>query len=209
MAEAKEELIATRTTLLERLKDWKDDSSWQEFFNVYSKLIRGVAIKSGLTNFEAEEVVQETMVAVAKYIPKFKYDRKVGSFKHWLLNMSRWRIRDQFRRRKKLSTELPDDLDLDDETGQLSVLVDEKTLDFDEFWEFEWQKTLFDAAINKVKTSLDSEKFQIFDFLVNKQWPPEKVSKSFGISVNQVYLAKHRITELIKKEVERLKEKQP
>jgi RNA polymerase sigma factor (sigma-70 family) len=206
MVEAKDELIATRTTLLARLKDLGDDSSWQEFFNIYSELIHNVAIKSGLTQAEAKDVVQETMVAVAKHIPSFKYNRKLGSFKHWLLNMSRWRIRDQFRRRKSLTTQLPDDLD--DETGQLSVLVDEKTLDFDEFWESEWQKTMFDAAVNKVKTSLDSEKYQIFDFLINKQWPPEKVSKSFGISVNQVYLAKHRITELIKKEVERLKEEQ-
>src|ERR1700728_3953759 len=105
MVEAKDELIATRTTLLARLKDWGDDSSWQEFFDIYSQLI-----------------------------PLFKNHRKLGSFKHWLLNMSRWRIRDQFRRRKKLSTELPDDMDLDDETGQLSVLVDDKTLDFDAFW---------------------------------------------------------------------------
>jgi RNA polymerase sigma-70 factor (ECF subfamily) len=207
MVEAKDELIATRTTLLARLKDWGDDSSWQEFFDIYSQLIRNVALKSGLTRAEAEDVVQETMVAAAKHIPAFKYDRKLGSFRHWLLNMSRWRISDQFRRRKKLTTQLPDDLA--DETGQSSALVDEKTLDIDEFWETEWQKTLFDAAINKVKTSQDSEKYQIFDFLVNKQWSPEKVSKSFGISVNQVYLAKHRITELIKKEVERLKEKQP
>jgi RNA polymerase sigma factor (sigma-70 family) len=207
MVEAKDELIATRTTLLARLKDWGDDSSWQEFFDIYSQLIRNVALKSGLTRAEAEDVVQETMVAAAKHIPAFKYDRKLGSFRHWLLNMSRWRISDQFRRRKKLTTQLPDDLA--DETGQSSALVDEKTLDIDEFWETEWQKTLFDAAINKVKTSQDSEKYQIFDFLVNKQWSPEKVAKRFGISVNQVYLAKHRITELVKKEVERLKEKQP
>lgn len=207
MVEAKDELIATRTTLLARLKDWGDDSSWQEFFDIYSQLIRNVALKSGLTRAEAEDVVQETMVAAAKHIPAFKYDRKLGSFRHWLLNMSRWRISDQFRRRKKLTTELPDDLA--DETGQLSALVDEKTLDFDEFWESEWQKTVFDAAVSKVKTSLDAEKYQIFDFLVNKQWSPEKVAKRFGISLNQVYLAKHRVTELIKKEVERLKEKQP
>ena len=207
MVEAKDELIATRTTLLARLKDWGDDSSWQEFFDIYSQLIRNVALKSGLTRAEAEDVVQETMVAAAKHIPAFKYDRKLGSFRHWLLNMSRWRISDQFRRRKKLTTQLPDDLA--DETGQSSALVDEKTLDIDEFWESEWQKTLIEAAINKVKTSLDAEKYQIFDFLVNKQWSPEKVSKRFGISVNQVYLAKHRITELVKIEVERLKEKQP
>ncbi len=203
MAVAKDELIATRTTLLERLKDWTDDSSWQEFFNIYSKLIRGVAIKSGLTEAEAEDVVQETMLAVAKYIPEFKYDRKVGSFKHWLLNMSRWRICDQFRRREHQATQLPNSVLA--ETKLQAILVDEKSVSFDDFWENEWQKCVLETAVKKVKTSLDAEKYQIFDFLINKQWPPERVAKSFGISLNQVYLAKHRITELIKKEVERLK----
>jgi RNA polymerase sigma factor (sigma-70 family) len=206
MAEANDELISTRTTLLERLKDWKDDSSWQEFFNIYSKLIRGVAIRSGLTVAEAEDVVQETMFAVVKHIPDFKYDRKVGSFKQWLLNMSRWRICDQFRRRGNLTTQLPSDVA--GETKLLSILVDEKSVDFNEHWEAEWQKCVLDTAIKKVKTGLDTEKYQIFDFLINKQWPSEKVAKSFGISVNQVYVAKHRITELIKKEVERLKNSQ-
>ncbi len=203
MATAKDDLISTRTTLLERLKDWKDDSSWQEFFNIYAKLIRSVALKSGLTEAEAEDVVQETMFAVAKHIPTFKYDRKVGSFKHWLLNMSRWRICDQFRRRQNLPAQLP--ADPNGETQATSALIDENAVNFEEFWESEWQKSVLDAAIRKVKTSMDSEKYQIFDFLINKQWPSERVAKSFGITVNQVYLAKHRITELIKKEVDRLK----
>jgi len=81
-------------------------------------------------------------------------------------------------------------------------------VNFDELWEAEWQKSLLDNAMKKVKTSLDSQKYQIFDFLINKEWPAEKVAESFGISVNQVYLAKHRITLLIKEEVERLKASQ-
>jgi hypothetical protein len=42
---------------------------------------------------------------------------------------------------------------------------------------------------------------------VNKGWPPEKVAATFGISVDQVYLVKHRTTELIKEEVKRLESK--
>jgi DNA-directed RNA polymerase specialized sigma24 family protein len=54
-----------------------------------------------------------------------------------------------------------------------------------------------------VKRKLDPQKYQIFDFYVNKGWPPEKIADLFQISVDQVYLAKHRITELIKTEIER------
>jgi len=40
-----------------------------------------------------------------------------------------------------------------------------------------------------------------------KFWPPDKVAKTFGISVGQVYLAKHRVTEMIAEEVKRLEMK--
>jgi RNA polymerase sigma-70 factor (ECF subfamily) len=61
VAKNDEELIPTRATLLDRMKDWKDQSSWQEFFDTYWKLIYGVARKGGLSDAEAQDVVQETI----------------------------------------------------------------------------------------------------------------------------------------------------
>lgn len=103
MGDPAKEFIPTRRTLLSRLKDWKDDQSWREFFNTYWKLIYGVALKAGLTDDEAQEVVQETIITVAKKMPDFKYDPAIGSFKGWLLNITRWRISDQFRKRQRES----------------------------------------------------------------------------------------------------------
>lgn len=198
-----DELIPTRTTLLERLKNWRDESSWQEFFDTYWKLVYGVAIKSGLTEAEAQDVVQETMLSVAKHISRFKYDRNTGSFKRWLLNMTRWRIRDQIRRRETLAITSSEETKT--KTRLIEKVPDPMSLDLEELWEIEWEKNLLVAALGKVKRHLDPEKYQLFDFLVNKEWPSEKVAESFGISVDQVYLAKHRITGLIKEEVKRLK----
>src|ERR1700753_3346622 len=99
MARTPHELIPTRITLLERCKNWKDESSWLEFFNTYWNLIYGVAVKGGLRPSEAEDVVMETMASVTKHMPGFKYDPTIGSFKAWLLNMTRWRITDQLRKR--------------------------------------------------------------------------------------------------------------
>jgi len=197
--------IQTRTTLLERLKDWRDNPSWQEFFNTYWKLIYGVAIQSGLNEVEAQDVVQETMLSVAKHIPNFKYDRTLGSFKHWLMNMTRWRINDQVRRRIN-SVASPDaETPTETKTGRVNKVPDPASLDLDALWEAEWEKNLLDTAVSKVKRELEPEKYQIFDFLVNKEWPAQKVADAFGMTVNQVYIAKHRVTELIKEEIERLK----
>lgn len=200
-----EELIPTRATLLLRLKNWQDQSSWQDFFDIYCKLIHRVAIKGGLTQTEADEVVQETMIAVAKHMPTFKYDPAVGSFKAWLLNLTRWRIADQLRKRKDFAEITPpsEETSLGSETTVEPI--DPASEHLDALWEAEWEENLLEAAVAIVKRRLDPEKYQIFDFNMNKGWPPEKVAAAFGISMEQVYKAKHRVTEQIKAEVERLR----
>ncbi len=190
--------------MLLRLKNWQDQASWQEFFGIYENLIRGVALKSGLSQAEAEDVVQETMVAVAKHIPDFQYDPAVCSFKTWLLNMTRWRIVDQIRKRAPGKyVPLPGSIETS-ETQITGEIVDPDGDKLKAIWDDEWEKRLLSAALSNVKRRLEPEKYQLFDFYVNKNWAPEKVAKSFNVSVNQVYLAKSRIEKLIKEEVERI-----
>ena len=205
MAKNPDELIPTRATLIKRLKNWRDESSWQAFFDTYWSLIYGVALKGGLTKSEAQDVVQETMISVAKHIPNFQYDPALGSFKAWLLNMTRWRITDQLRKRLPLAAaeesrnmNAATDGVLDSETAGLSS-------ELEKLWDGEWESNLLEAATAKARRHLDPKQYQIFDFCVNKEWPPARIAKTFGITTNQVYLVKHRVTEKIKQEVERLR----
>jgi RNA polymerase sigma-70 factor (ECF subfamily) len=204
MPPAADPLIQTRATLIQRLKNWQDQTSWQDFFDTYWRLIYGVARKSGMTDAEAQDVVQETMLAVAKHMPAFTYDPAIGSFKAWLLNMTRWRILDQFRRRRTREIVKTKTEDSKTQTSFIDRIADPASQDFDGVWEREWQQNLLHTALDHVKRRVDPQKYQIFDSCVNKGWPPEKVAEGFGVSVNQVYLAKHRITEALKSEVERL-----
>jgi RNA polymerase sigma-70 factor (ECF subfamily) len=66
------------------------------------------------------------------------------------------------------------------------------------------ERPLLEGALRKVRPRVDPQKYQIFDFYVNKDWPAEKVAACFGVSVEQVYQAKHRITEMIRAEVKRI-----
>jgi RNA polymerase sigma-70 factor (ECF subfamily) len=76
-----EEFIPTRQSLLSRLRNWDDRESWREFFDTYGELIYALARKAGLSNAESQDVVQETLISVAKEMPGFKYDPALGSFK--------------------------------------------------------------------------------------------------------------------------------
>lgn len=193
---------ATRASLLVRLRDWRDSASWQEFFDTYWGLIYGVARKAGLDDAEARDVVQETLAVVARQMPAFRYDPALGSFKGWLLQTTRWRIADQFRKRLPLAE--PPLLDDETRTSSMGRVIDPHSQDLEVVWEADWQKNLLDAALDHVKRRIDPEKFQLFDCYVNKEWAAAKVAATFGVPVEQVYMARHRILELIKTEVERL-----
>ena len=43
--------------------------------------MRDFAIQAGLTDTEADQVVQETLIAVSRHLPEFRYDPKVCRFK--------------------------------------------------------------------------------------------------------------------------------
>src|SRR5712692_9813138 len=103
MSANSDDSIPTRKSLLIRLKDWDDQKSWQEFFDIYWKLIHAVAIQAGLNEAEAQDVVQETVISVAKKMGEFKTDPAFGSFKSWLLVITRRRIADQFRKRPQFT----------------------------------------------------------------------------------------------------------
>jgi RNA polymerase sigma factor (sigma-70 family) len=207
MAKNSTDLIPTRVTLLDRLKNWEDQESWREFFNTYWKLIYEVAIKAGLTDTEAQEVVQETVILVAKKMPEFKYDPAVGSFKSWLLHTTRWRVNDQFRKRhaeREAVSRRPTDTS---RTATIERVPDPAGVILDEVWNKEWQKNLFDAAIERVKAQVSARQYQMFDLYVVKEWPVGKVATRLGVNVGRVYLAKHRVSALIKKEVKKLETK--
>ncbi len=197
-------MAATRRSLVEKLANWEDRKNWQEFFDTYWKLIFSAARKSGLTEAEAQEVVQETIITVAKKVGQLRYDPAVGSFKGWLLHITRWRIADQFRKRQPGAGRLRfgDDTRL---TATLDRIPDAAgAADLEEMWEKEWQENLLAAALQRVRKKVDAKQFQIFDCYVRKEWPAQKVAAELGVNVGQVYLARHRIGALLKKETRAL-----
>lgn len=196
-----EELIPTRDTLLSRLKDWGDDESWRDFFNTYWKLVYGVALKAGLTEQEAQDVVQETVITVARRIPEFNYNPKVCSFKTWLLNLTRWRIVDQLRKRPTNGANRRVYPDSTARTATIENVADPAVLNLGAIWDEEWEQQLLEAAIQRVKRKVKPEHYQIFHLCVFKEWSVEKVARELGVSAPRIYLAKHRIAGLLKKEV--------
>ena len=191
---------ATRKSLVARLNDWGDRRKWQEFFETYWKLIYNFAVRAGLNDDEAQEVVQETCIAVARNVAK--YDPEGGSFKGWLLQMARWRITDQYRKR---GGEKPARREGETHrTATIERLPERGRGAFEKAWEEEWQRHVLGAALARLKRKVDAEQFQIFDCVTFKGWSSAKTARELGVNIAQVYLVKHRLKGMLKKEIESL-----
>jgi RNA polymerase sigma factor (sigma-70 family) len=203
--------IPTRASLLERLKDMSDKASWDAFYETYHELIFSVARRAGLTESEAREVVQDTLIAVAKKMPGFTYDPAKDSFKGWLLTVVRWRILDQLSKRSAESVEqhqrCPFGGHAEQDTRTATIdRVPDPAAQLDGVWEEEWEAQVLHAALARIKRQVRPQHYQVYHLHVILGQPVREVARALRVNTAQIYLAKHRVGNLLKKEVKRLKE---
>ena len=198
-------LLPTRQSLLSRLRDWQDQEGWREFFDTYWRLIYNVARKSGLGELEAQEVVQSTFIYLSRKMPKFHYEPARGSFKSWLRVVTRSRI-SAYRRSEKNNAFIREPFPGDDEGPDALEQVPDPAADaLDELWQREWEENLLGAAFRRLRCKVSAQQLLIFRLATMEDLPLTQVSKKLGISLAQVYLARHRIGRLFKAEIQWLR----
>ena len=121
------------------------------------------------------------------------------------MHIAQWRVIDQLRKRRAGVLEpLPPDADA---TDQLVSLNGSERSDLEVLWDQEWERNLIDAAMDRVKRKVKADHYQIFDLLVAREWSVPEVASLHKISRAQVYLIKHRVAGLVKKEIQALRTK--
>ena len=197
--------LRTRPSLLQRVHQWDDTASWQEFYRLYRKLIYGLARRSGLSHADAEDVTQDVFRRVAETIQNFESDPERGTFRGWLMNLTRWRIKNKFARApRELKNQVhraPDDTGL---TDTINRLPDETEVD--KAWDDEWQRHVLDAACERIARRSKPLHYQAFDLYVRRDMPVLKVAAQLGMNPGAVYLAGHRLKKQLIAEVDKLRE---
>jgi RNA polymerase sigma factor (sigma-70 family) len=200
-------LLPTRQSLLTRLRDWRDQTGWREFFDTYWRLIYAVARNAGLADAEAQDVVQSTFIYLARRMPNFRYDRSRGSFKSWLRVVTRSRIHAHWRKEKRAGQLIRQPLPTgaDDETDLLALQPDPAADALDEVWQREWEQNLIDRAFDRLRAKTSSQQLLIFRLATFGETPLRQIAAKLGVSLPQIYLARHRVGRLFKAEIARLR----
>ena len=181
--------LDTRATLLLRIRDLKDRTAWAEFVALYTPLLYSYSVKAGLQDADAADVAQEAMCDVVRAIREFDYDASKGSFRGWLLTVTRNRIRKRMSPSQKRSAGSGD-------TAVMQLLQAQPQLTeeaIEQAWTQEYQLRLFHWAAERVQSEFRETTWQAFWKTTVENVSIDQAASSLGISAGAVYVARSRV----------------
>lgn len=183
----------TRGSLLLRIGNNRDTDAWTEFYSIYHPMLMRFARAAGLREEAAEEIAQICLARIAEKIKHFEYDPSRGRFRSWLNTMVRNEI-GHWRRRPKAAQVGDEPLEVADERV---TLPDEK---LDNIFMEEHLR----HCLRAVQKEVEEQTFEAFRLYVMQECPVEQVCDKLGVTANQVYKAKQRITEKLEERMREL-----
>jgi RNA polymerase sigma-70 factor (ECF subfamily) len=190
--------LVTTTLLLQRLKDSRDDDAWRTFDQRFRGVILATAIRLGLSESDAADAAQDTILQSLRDYQAGKYDRTKGRLSSWIVSIAHHRIVDILRARKGVRA-------LDTSAGQeLAPDADQVARAFDQALE----RKIFEQAWDELRSnsSMAANSLLAFELTVLRQVPPAEAALQCSMSVDQVYVAKNRVSQRLRQIAERFSE---
>ena len=186
---------STRASIFLRLRDDQTlvrELSWEEFRQRYAPVIVGFARNQGVAAQDADDVLQDVLLAFFQVSPRFEYDPSKGRFRGYLKRITRQAVAELWRRAGRAGTPA-EDLDNQD-SPQL-----------DEVWGQLWSEQIFQRAIDEAHQRFEPRTMEAFDLFARRGVPAEAVAERLGMSVNSVHHAKSRVMKVVGEIVERIR----
>lgn len=185
---------ATRPSLLIAIRDTGNQAAWSEFVGVYTPLVFHHCVRRGLQAADAADVAQEVMKAVSGAIARFEYDRKKGSFRGWLLTVTRSKLANFFAARARRGTETG-------ETSVVELVSPEASPAESADWDREYESRLLAWAMDRVRPEFQESTWLAFVRTAVEERPVAEVATELGISAGAVYIARSRVTARLRRAV--------
>lgn len=177
----------TTSTMLASLREADNDQAWQGFDARYRPILIGVARRVGLSEEDAAEVAQQALAEFARDYRLGKYERGRGRLSSWLIGIAQHRALDCLRRRKvrKEARGVSAMVDIPCEREHLSAA-----------WEVERQHAILQEALTVLRSTsrTNPESIRAFELVALRGVPARQAADECGMSVDDVYVAKNRVT---------------
>ncbi len=177
----------TTTTILHALRDPRNDRAWERFVSRFRDPLVAFARRSGLSNADADDAAQETLVELARALREGRYDRDKGRLSAWLFGIAR-RCVLRHRQREARSRERPAE---DNAMHAIEQQTDEKSVE--DLWNTEWERWAWTACLERARAEFEPSTLRAFLLAVQSERTADSIAEELGVPVKAVYNAKHRV----------------
>ncbi len=185
----------TRYTLIQRVKDPKNEDAWASFIGAYEGYIHSVLQRVGISRDEAIDLSQEILLKLWKELPSFNYEPNRGKFRSWLYQIIRNTAYSHLKARHSEQQRI--DLyfkDNQEGSGQIDELMRE-----------EWKAHICQKALDNLRGTFTDQSVEIFEKTLAGQEVSE-LAVSYGVKENTIYRIKNRVKERLIVEIKRIRE---
>lgn len=187
----------THFSLIVRLRQPGNQEAWHEFASLYEPLIYRLATRKGMQHADAQDLLQDVLVAVSKGIARFEVGGDKGRFRGWLFKITRNLIVNTLERRRRIVIgngdsdiyrQLEQQPDLNAEEQNTYVL--------------EFRRELFHWAARKIRAEFQTSTWTLFWRTTVDDEPIVNVANELGMSIGAAYAARCRILAKLKRTIE-------
>ena len=174
----------TSITLLKGLASGTDNARWAEFFRIYEQPMRSF-LQSHFPSVDADDAIQETMVALMRRMPDYHYtpDRN-GHFHNYLTGILKHKAEDALRREAR-------------ESGKRDKLKERGAADAPREDPDDWKLAAMNAALEQLLSdeSVNARAREVFRHVALMHEPPAEVAAAFGLARANVDQIKRRMVQ--------------
>jgi RNA polymerase sigma factor (sigma-70 family) len=177
----------TTSTILDRLRDFQNQSAWGQFAERFRTPLISFARKMGLTSADAEDAAQEILLTFAQKYRNGDYDPAKCRLSHWLFGIA---YRQILGARRKLARQRAKAAAGADTSFWAALPGEDEAA---RQWDQEWEQALFRQCLQRVRGEVKSTTLRVFELLVLGKRPADEVAAELGMTRNAVFVAKHRV----------------
>ena len=185
----------TSLSLLNRLRHSPESETWNRLVELYAPLIRTWLRKYDVQDSDADDLVQEVLLAVSKDLGKFDHGGHPGAFRGWLKAILVNRLR-KFWRARDRRPQARGDSDIDARLSQLDDPSSEMSL----IWNREHDQYVLRQLLALAEPHFARNTWTAFCRVALDGAKPDVVAEEMGISRNAVIVAKCRVLSRLRQE---------
>lgn len=189
--------LATRTTtrLLDALHEDGNEPVWLHVDARYRGVIAGLARRLGLDDADADEVAQQTLAEFFRCYRGGRYDRSKGRLSSWILGIAHHTTLGLIRKRHG--------------EGRLSETHVQEQIDeprLRSIWTDERDRAILARAMGLLRdeSEIDDRTLTAFELSSLRGVPVAETALQCGMTADQVYVARSRVTKKLRALVEEL-----